>query len=223
MAGLPFILFDMDGTLLDTRLDIARAANCARAELGLPSMSVDEVVAAVGDGVNLFVSRVTYPEADPRFADARKVFLKHYALNVIGDTHPYAGVFETLEWLFESGYPMAVVSNKPVELVDTLVKHFRWQKYFRCWLGGDSAARPKPAVDPLKLAVELSGFPQETRLLMVGDGLQDVWAAKAIKCEAAWCAWGFVAEQPQGYPSHRLERPQDLIDLLSSRVSTIFP
>ena len=217
MTGLPFILFDMDGTLLDTRLDIARAANCARAELGLGSMSVAEVVSAVGDGVNLFVSRVTYPEADPRFADARKVFLKHYALNVIGETHPYAGVSETLDRLLDCGFPMAIVSNKPVQLVDVLVKHFSWQKYFRCWLGGDSAVRPKPAPDPLKLALEMSGLPKQTPLLMVGDGVQDILAAKATLCEAAWCSWGFVFDQPEGYPSHRFDHPHDLLKLLSTR------
>ena len=84
----------MDGTLLDTRNDIARAANKAREELGLPILTVEDVVAAVGDGVNLFVSRVTYPENHPRFEAAKEIFLRHYAKNVTGDTKPYDGITE---------------------------------------------------------------------------------------------------------------------------------
>ena len=207
----PLVLFDMDGTLLDTRHDIARAANGARHELGLPVMTIDEVVRAVGDGVDLFVSRVTYPKTDERFAAARKVFLRHYAENVIGETTPYDGIIPMLDKLIDLDIPLAVVSNKPEKLVDELVRHFGWQRYFRTWLGGDSAARAKPAQDPLLLAMQQSGVAASHPLIMVGDGDQDILAAKAMGCKAVWCSWGFNSQPTNDYPSHRVDHPEQVL------------
>jgi len=204
----------MDGTLLDTRHDIARAANNARLELGLPELSVSAVVRAVGDGVNIFVSRVTYPETDPRFADARTVFLRHYAENATGETKPYEGIVELLDALAADRIPMAIVSNKPEALVDEIVRHFKWEKYFTTWLGGDSAVRAKPAPDPLLLALKNSGLSDNHPLVMVGDGPQDILAAKAMGCRAVWCSWGFNSDPMVDYPSHRVDRPRDVLPLV---------
>jgi 2-phosphoglycolate phosphatase len=211
----PLVLFDMDGTLLDTRLDIARAANCARLELGLSPMSVDEVVRAVGDGVNLFVSRVTYPESHERFSEARTVFLRHYAENIIGETIPYDGIPTLLESLKLRGVPMGIVSNKPAALVHQLVAHFSWQHYFTTWLGGDSAARPKPAADPMLMALAQSGLPSHHPVIMVGDGDQDILAARSVSGRAIWCSWGFNPNPTQDYPSDRADHPDDVARLLA--------
>ncbi len=206
----------MDGTLLDTRHDIARAANNARLEIGLPELSVEEVVRAVGDGVNLFVSRVTYPESDSRFAEARTVFLRHYAANATGQTKPYDGILDMLDTLAADRIPMAIVSNKPASLVDEIVRHFQWQKYFTTWLGGDSATRSKPAADPLLLALKNSKFPDNHPLVMVGDGHQDILAAKAMGCRAIWCSWGFNPVQTAEYPSDRADHPRDVLTFLGN-------
>jgi phosphoglycolate phosphatase len=205
----------MDGTLLDTRLDIARAANNARVELGLPEMTVEQVVAAVGDGVNLFVSRVTFPESDPRFADARKVFLRHYAENIHGETKPYDGIIEVLEALSAQGYPMGIVSNKPAALVDELVRFFEWQKYFKVWLGGDSAARSKPAADPVRMALTNMSLKPDHPVVMIGDGDQDILAAKAVAGMAVWCAWGFNPNPTREHPFIEARVPRDILKVLS--------
>lgn len=211
MTTKPLLLFDMDGTLLDTRHDIARAANHARVELGLVPMSVEQVVRAVGDGVNLFVSRVTFPQHDPRFPNAKEVFMRHYAENVIGETIPYDGIEDLLAKLHADGIPMGVASNKPWSLVDALVKHFSWQKYFKVWLGGDSAAQPKPAADPIWLALEQCGLPRNHRVLMIGDGPQDILAAKSAACKALWCSWGFNPEPTSEYPSVLITHPREIL------------
>lgn len=217
MTQSPLILFDMDGTLLDTRLDIARAANGARRELGLPQMTVDEVVRAVGDGVDLFVSRVTYPKDDERFGDARRVFLRHYEENVIGETIPYDGVVHLLDELVRLSVPMAIVSNKPSKLVDALVRHFKWEKYFKAWLGGDSASRAKPAPEPLVMARDLAGLASEHPLVMVGDGDQDIMAAKAAGCPAVWCSWGFNVTPTDVYPITRIDHPRELLLTITTK------
>lgn len=206
----PLVLFDMDGTLLDTRHDIARAANNARKELGLPLLSLEEVVQAVGDGVNLFVSRVTYPQTDARFASAKNVFMRHYAENVTGETKPYDGILELLNELRDQSIPMGVVSNKPAALVDELVRYFGWQPYFKTWLGGDSTAKPKPDKGPLLHALKQSGLAAGHPLVMVGDGHQDVLAAKAMNCAAVWVSWGFNTEPNGEYPSFRADHPRDV-------------
>lgn len=204
----------MDGTLLDTRHDIARAANNARRELGLPLMSVEDVVRAVGDGVNLFVSRVTFPAEDARFPHAKSVFMRHYAENVTGDTKPYDGILELLRDLAERQIPMGIVSNKPAALVDELVHHFRWQDLFTTWLGGDSAPRAKPAADPLRLALKNSNLAETHPLVMVGDGHQDVLAAKSMGCRAIWVSWGFNPEPTNEYPSERADIPRQVLELI---------
>ena len=214
LSGPPLVLFDMDGTLLDTRNDIARAANKAREELGLPILTVEDVVAAVGDGVNLFVSRVTYPENHPRFEAAKEIFLRHYAKNVTGDTKPYDGIPEMLDSFKRLKFPMAIVSNKPEKLVNDLVQYFSWQKYFTCWLGGDSAEKSKPAREPLLMALHKSGFSAGYPLVMIGDGHQDILAAKSMGCRAIWVSWGFNASPTAQYPSQRCDHPRDLLPLL---------
>jgi phosphoglycolate phosphatase len=206
----PLVLFDMDGTLLDTRHDIARAANNARQELGLPRLSLEEVVRAVGDGVNLFVSRVTYPQSDSRFLPAKEVFMRHYAENVTGDTKPYDGIPELLDSLRRESVPMGIVSNKPAALVDKLVQYFGWQLFFTTWLGGDSTPKPKPDKGPLVHALKQSGLSDSHPIIMVGDGHQDVLAAKAMGCAAVWVSWGFNKEQSAEYPSFRADHPRDV-------------
>lgn len=211
MSHSPLILFDMDGTLLDTRLDIARAANAARLELGLLPMTLEEVVAAVGDGVDLFVSRVTYPRSDRRFAKARQVFLRHYEDNVIGETVPYLGIMELLDELCRRDVPMAIVSNKPAKLVDQLVRHFKWESLFKAWLGGDSTAEAKPSHVPLFSARQQAGLTADRAIIMVGDGNQDILAAKAAGCRAIWCSWGFNESPTLDYPSTRIDHPAELL------------
>jgi len=201
----------MDGTLLDTRLDIARAANLARQELGLPAMTVEEVVRAVGDGVNLFVSRVTYPQSDARFNHARSVFLRHYGENIHGETKPYAGILDSVDSLHKLGYPMAIVSNKPANLVDELVDYFKWQDLFQTWLGGDSAPKAKPAADPIWLALEKMGLPESHPVIMIGDGDQDILVAKSVQARAIWCAWGFNVNPTNEYEFKTVNHPSDLV------------
>jgi phosphoglycolate phosphatase len=216
MAILPLLLFDMDGTLLDTRSDIATAANLARKELGLPPMTLNEVVAAVGDGVDLFVSRVTFPTSDSRFREAKSVFMAKYEAHSLGETKPYDGIPETLAELKSIGYSMGVVSNKPKILVDQLIDHFDWGGYFGVCLGGDSASHPKPSPEPLFLALELLGLPRSHPVVMIGDGQQDLLAAKNMGCASVWCSWGFNSAMPDGCESRRLDHPRGLMGLLKS-------
>lgn len=215
----PLVLFDMDGTLLDTRQDIARAANNARQELGLSMLSIEDVVRAVGDGVNLFVSRVTYPQTDARFPEAKKVFMRHYAENVTGATKPYDGILELLESLRKKSVPMGIVSNKPASLVDELVRYFGWQSYFLTWLGGDSTEKPKPDKGPLLHALKQTGLRESHPLIMVGDGHQDILAAKSMGCEAVWVSWGFNPEPSTEYPSFRADHPRDVGAFVYSRLN----
>ncbi|MCX6118685.1 MAG: HAD hydrolase-like protein [Proteobacteria bacterium] len=217
MQKPPLIAFDMDGTLLNTTEDIAKAANDARVELGLPPLATKDVIKAVGDGVNLFVSRVTYPETHPEFSRARKIFLKHYALNVTGKTKPYPGIESLILNLKQANIPMAIISNKPWKLVDELVKHFKWESYFGCWLGGDSAANAKPATDLIWLAFDKMNLDRNHPAVLVGDGHQDIMAAGNANIDCLWCSWGFNVAPLDGWAYHIVHSTSDIANYLNAK------
>lgn len=224
MESRRVVLFDMDGTLVDTRQDIAAAANGARRELGLAPMELEDVVRAVGDGINAFVSRISFPSSDPRFEGAKNIFVRHYDAHTLGVSQPYPGIDSLLLRLHEQkDVMMAVVSNKPAALVNKLVSHFNWDRYFPVTLGGDSAPTPKPSRDLIDLAMAKLGFDslsQWPKVWMVGDSLQDLDAAHSASVHGVWCSWGFMENTPER--SHQfttIRHPFELFNLLNAEHS----
>jgi phosphoglycolate phosphatase len=189
----PILVFDMDGTLLDTREDIAAAANEVRAQLNLPVLSTADLVRFVGDGMTAFLSRAIVPESDPRFGNVTSAFEASYKANAVNKTVAYDGIPELLAELTGRGYQLAVVSNKPEQFVVQLLRHFGWEKYFTCALGGDSVPNRKPSADPIFEVCRRLG---QNSVVMIGDGVQDLQAAAAAGCRAIWVSWGFTQKTP---------------------------
>jgi phosphoglycolate phosphatase len=187
------LVFDFDGTLFDTREDIAAAVNYTRRWFGLPDLSLDAVTSMVGYGVKTLTERAfSGTQVDP--GQALAVLMQYY------NTHPgekarlYPGVAETLPRLDAI---RTVVSNKPETLVRRMLAEHGLQDLFDFLAGGDTFPRLKP--DPQAIHFLQDRYrlgPRE--ILVVGDHAPDIEMARAAGTWSAFCRYGFFKEDPVG-------------------------
>lgn len=192
MAAYETVVFDLDGTLLDTLDDLHRSANAALAACGLPARTRDEVRRFVGNGIALLVHRAV-PEGTPAEREARVLdaFRAHYAAHCDDRTAPYPHVHELLARLRAAGAATAVVSNKADFAVQELVRrHFAGE--LDAALGESEAAgiRRKPAPDMVDAVLARLGRTR-SGLVYVGDSEVDVACAASAGCPCVGCSWGF--------------------------------
>jgi phosphoglycolate phosphatase len=189
---IDLVLFDLDGTLINSSRDLCTAINIMRAELSLPALEHDAVLAAIGDGARNLVNR-TLPDPPPEPIDEALLrFRAAYAEHLLDTTQPYPGIDALLER--RAGRPMAVVSNKPERFTRRLVEALGWAELFRPVLGGDSLPTRKPAPEMLVAACAQHGV-EPARCAIVGDGPQDIAAGRAAGMRVVAVAWGFHPRQ----------------------------
>lgn len=184
------LVFDLDGTLIDSRRDITTAINRMRDELGRPPLALERVVTMVGEGARLLVERALGPDFPPdRVDQALARYLDHYWEVCLDTTRPYPGIEEMLASLAER-YPLALLSNKGEALSRTILDGLGLSRHFREILGGDSLPTRKPDPAGLHLLAERLGVPIES-LLLVGDTWVDAETARVAGCPFALVEWGF--------------------------------
>lgn len=187
------ILFDLDGTLVDTAPDIVAAANLMLAELNAAALPFDLISSFIGKGVpNLVrcVMNVSDLAGNIEAAHSETLFYKHYAQTNgrIGAVYP--GVVEGLGSLKESGYRLACVTNKPYQLACDLLHATGLMAYFELVVGGDSLVQMKPAPQPLWHACRTLGSTPEIAL-MIGDSPVDSAAARAAGMPVLIVKYGY--------------------------------
>ncbi len=198
------LVFDLDGTLVDSKLDLTLAVNAMRNELGLPPLSLELIASYVGHGVTLLVRRSLGAEAtDENVERGLAFFLDYYRQHMLDNTAPYPGVSEALEKL--KGCKMAVLTNKPVNFSREMISRLGYDGYFSHVYGGNSFAQKKP--DPMglhKLMEDLNVSPRET--VMVGDSDTDILTGRNAGVLTCGVTYGFGA--------HTLEKvsPDVMID-----------
>ena len=169
-------LFDLDGTLIDSRADLAAATNAMRALHGLPALPLDVVASYVGDGVRVLAQRAL--EGAPVDPDlAAQEISAAYAERLTDRTTPYPGVDAGLRALRAAGHDLALVTNKPAPHARRLMDHFGWTPLFAAIFGGGDAADLKPSPLPLQTAMQRTGHGPDTTW-MVGDHHTDLEAAR---------------------------------------------
>jgi len=186
------ILFDVDGTLLDTLADIAGAANAGLKQLGFPTHPIESYRRFVGDGAGCLARRVLPDDRqdDETVDRCRKVIAAEYAKCWADNTKPYPGVPEMLAELEARGIPMTMLSNKPHNATKTVVEGFFPDYHFRVVRGALPSVPVKP--DPagaLQIAEELDIPPG--RFVYLGDTDTDMRTAVAAGMFAAGALWGF--------------------------------
>lgn len=189
--GRPALLFDLDGTLLDTLEDIAASVNAVRGSHGLPPWPAPRIAACIGDGLEQLLLRTLDAAAGPELTAALDAYSNHHAAHLADRTHPYPGVLDTLPRLDGRGHAMAIVSNKPARYCQRLVEHFGWQDCFSVVIGGDSAVRRKPDPAPVHMACEALGV-EPGSAWMIGDSPGDVRAGQEAGCaKSIAVTWGY--------------------------------
>lgn len=169
------LLFDLDGTLIESTLDLVASGNWLRKREGLPALDAARIASYVGDGVEALVRRLLErPEADVR--ECVEAFMHHYHEHCLDQTRLYAEVASTLEALQAKGYAMAVVTNKPERISRRILMGLGAEARFGSVVGGNSCAHKKPHPEPLLRACAELGFGAKDAA-MVGDSRVDVEAA----------------------------------------------
>lgn len=182
----PFKLwvFDLDGTLIDSRYDLVSAVNATLAHLKLPALPEDVIVSYIGDGAEDLIRRslesagMPSPEIRAVFGETMRWFLEYYGDHCLDRTVPYPGALELLDALAERGLPMAVLTNKPDKPALKILAHLGILKRFTHVVPGDGPLGKKP--DPAGLAYILGAvnvLPSDA--VLVGDSLQDLQTARA--------------------------------------------
>ena len=196
------VLFDMDGTLVDTLPDIAVAVNAALRDLDLPALEAARIAALIGNGPRVLSRRAL--EAQPAL-DARRReqlvepllagYAHHYATQAGTLGRVFPGALECLRELSARVLALGVVTNALQHLGETVLARFGIAPLLRVVIGGDRVARPKPHPEPLWQACNvLDVAPHEA--LMVGDSINDVDAARAAGCAIVCVAHGYDQGQP---------------------------
>lgn len=209
------LVFDLDGTLIDSRRDITTAVNRTREGSGLPPLGLEQVVAMVGEGARVLIERAVGGEIRfDQIDEALAVYLVHYRDVCLDQTRPYPGIEEMLAALART-YPLALLSNKGEELSRKVLTGLRLGHFFREILGGDSLPTRKPDPAGLHLLAERLGVPVE-RLMLVGDTWIDAETARNAGCAFALVEWGFP--RPPGVDALpadlRVARAEELVAAL---------
>ena len=184
------VLFDLDGTLLDTLEDLYQSVNAALAACGFPERTRMEVRSFVGNGVrNLMVRSVPDGEENPKFEECFQTFREHYAVHLNDHTAPYAGIMELLAELKEKGIPTAVVSNKSDAAVKELCRE-TFRDLVPLAIGESERVKKKPAPDTVIEAAAGIGVPLKD-CVYVGDSEVDLATAENAGIPCISVSWGF--------------------------------
>jgi len=186
------LVFDLDGTLIDSAPDMHRAVNLMLADLGCAPLTLPDIRTMVGDGASALIARALAARqcvnADP--AKALDDFLAHYEADPTNVTRTFAGVAETLERLRSIGLTLAVCTNKPTRLTGMILERLGIDRYFARVVAGDSMPFRKP--DPRALMEVVDGFgAAKEATLMVGDSEVDAATAHAASVPFALMTYGY--------------------------------
>lgn len=212
------VIFDLDGTLVDSKLDLVHSVNAARALMNLGPISEELVSSYVGNGVPVLMRRALGPEASEADVErALKYFLAYYREHMLDNTRPYPGVREALERLHSASIRMAVLTNKPVRFSRSMVEGLGLKDHFFQVYGGNSFEQKKPDPVGIETLLSESGAARE-RTIMVGDSGVDVETARNAGVTSCGVSYGLQPETFREYPPDLLiDNMLELADYVLSR------
>ena len=219
-APLRGVLFDLDGTLIDSAPDLAGAANRLRADHGLEPLPLESLRPMVGSGARGMVG-VAFGVApgDERFEGLRDAFLAHYEAGLLELTRPFDGVLQMLSALEADGIAWGIVTNKATRFTLPIVKGLGLAQRAGVVVCGDTTPHSKPHPEPLLHAARTLGLAPE-HVAYVGDDLRDAQAARAAGMPMLAATWGYLGlgEPVHSWGAQRLvDAPSQVLDWLRAR------
>ncbi len=215
MANYDAVIFDMDGTLLNTLDDIGDSVNYIMDKYGFPKRTMDEIKDFVGNGViRLLELSVPEGQENPRFEDCLREYKEHYRQNMLNKTAPYAGILDLLRALHQKNCGLAIVSNKFDRAVKDLNELF-FREFVRVAVGESDSIRKKPAPDSVFEALKELGASAEGALY-VGDSEVDVQTAKNAGLKGVGVTWGFRDRKvlEDAGADFIINEPAELLDII---------
>jgi len=209
------LVFDLDGTLIDSALDLALSVNAVRERLGMAALPHETVYSYVGNGAPMLIRRALGPEASQQTADeSLRFFYAHYREHMLDNTALYPGVGEALEAFREAGKTMAVLTNKPVRFSEGIIDGLGLSGHFERVYGGNSFETKKPDPFGLNLLIdELNGAVERT--LMIGDSSVDIETARNAGTASVGVTYGLRPETFEQHP------PDILVDSMLELVEML--
>ena len=207
------VIFDLDGTLLNTLEDLKEATNFALCKFGYPERTLNEVRCFVGNGVKKLIERAV-PENCKNIDECLEIFKKNYSENMCNHTKPYDGILKILEELHKDGVKIGVVSNKFDSAVKDLCK-----KYFGdlidCAIGQNDDVPKKPAPNGVLKAMKELGADKNSTIY-AGDSDVDVQTAKNAQLPCIGVTWGFRTIEYLKGADFIANQPEDIIKIIRS-------
>lgn len=224
--NVKFIIFDLDGTLLDSVPDLAKAVDQTVQALGHEPITEVDVRDWVGNGADVLISRAL--SRDIHVSDkltseevqiAREMFDRFYEQSGHKLSHLYPTVIDTLVELKKRGYVMSLVTNKPSKFVPDILEQHKLTTFFSDVIGGEDFPMRKPDPIALNWLLDKHGY-SNNELLMVGDSKNDILAAKNAGCLSFGLTYGYNHGEPisNSSPDHVADQLAEMLDILPKRV-----
>src|SRR5580698_6494270 len=210
---MPLLIFDLDGTLIDSRLDLVNSVNATRAQAGRGPLPDEQIFSFVGNGAPILIQRAMGPDStDEQVAHALKFFLDYYGRHALEHTILYPGVRESLDRLHRAGATLAILTNKPVIISRRIMAGLGLAGHFFQIYGGNSFEHKKPH----RIGIDTLRTESETRAedtWMVGDSYVDVQTARNAGVASCGVTYGFQPETFREFPPDVLvDRLEDFAD-----------
>jgi phosphoglycolate phosphatase len=207
------ILFDLDGTLIDSGLDLAIGVNYALHALSIEERPVELIRSFVGDGVTRLLERSLGPDHIHRIEECRAIFVPHYREHCLDNTHLYPGAFETIAELKKS-YPLGLITNKDREFSKSILEGLGILPFFDDIVGGDTLANLKPHPDGLFYFARMFGV-ETGDLVMVGDHVTDLEMCRRGGALSIFCRFG-MGSMGDYTPDAIIDSLPELLPLLAA-------
>jgi phosphoglycolate phosphatase len=209
------IIFDLDGTLVDSRLDLVNSVNFTRVRMGLPVIENSLIYSYVGDGAPMLIRRALGPGvSEAEVTQALDIFIEHYRIHLLDNTTLYPGVREALDQLCT--LTLAVLTNKPINATKAILKGLGLLDKFRAVYGGNSFDQKKPYPIGVNKILQDSRVPAE-RTLIVGDSQVDVQTGRNARIATCGVTYGLASETLND------PKPDYLVDDMRELVKIIYP
>ena len=212
------VLFDLDGTLLDSAPDLIASLNHLRAGLGLVALPADDLRHFVSRGAVGLIKAGMPPCDDETLTLWRENFLSHYQENSFVQSRPFDGVELMLKDLKDRDIPWGVVTNKMKFLSVPLLEKLGWQSSASAVVCGDTVSSSRPDPEPVLAACKIIGTEPENTL-MVGDDLRDVQAGKRAGCQTAFALYGYSDKESRSEITDSttlIQTPQEVLEILDA-------